>query len=414
MSILQLSNSDNPRASGAVVAMYNIHNGLQDRGITSRIACGRKTTDDPGVHQIAGAAPRSVRLTSRVLDRAFEQMGLNNLGNVNSFWLGRRSFFQDADVLHIHQLHGSEFSYAALPRLTVDKPAVFTFHDMWAMTGHCGFSFDCERWKSGCGNCPYPDVFPSIRRDSTAMEWRLKKRFLNDSNLAIIAICSWTKRLLAESMLSDLPIHLIPNGIDTHAYRPRDTEQSKRVLGLPPDKVVLLVSAARLTNHRKGADLLVKAIQQLPQSTRQKCCLMTMGKQGAWLQTEVDIEVKPLGFVADTDSKAVAYSAADVFVHPSRADTLPLVLQESMACGTPMIAFDVGGVSDLVRNQLTGWLIRPEDPDDLARGIEEAVEDEPTRLRMRETCRSVAQSEFSIELSVDRHINLYQSLTQAS
>jgi glycosyltransferase involved in cell wall biosynthesis len=119
-----------------------------------------------------------------------------------------------------------------------------------------------------------------------------------------------------------------------------------------------------------------------------------------------------LGYVSSDRLKAIAYSAADLFIFPTRADNLPLVLQESMACGTPMVSFKVGGVLDLVRPGVTGYLAQPEDPQDFYHGIMQLIEDKNLRASMRQTCRAIALEEYPVELQGQRYIELYRQALQ--
>jgi glycosyltransferase involved in cell wall biosynthesis len=119
-----------------------------------------------------------------------------------------------------------------------------------------------------------------------------------------------------------------------------------------------------------------------------------------------------LGYVSSDRLKSIAYSAADLFIFPTRADNLPLVLQESMACGTPMVSFNVGGVLDLVRPGVTGYLAQPEDPQDFYHGIMQLIEDKNLRASMRQTCRAIALEEYPVELQGQRYIELYRQALQ--
>jgi glycosyltransferase involved in cell wall biosynthesis len=160
--------------------------------------------------------------------------------------------------------------------------------------------------------------------------------------------------------------------------------------------------------------LLVKALQSLPDTLKQDCFLLTFGKSTTRLEQAVDIPALHLGYMSSDRLKAIAYSAADLFVFPTRADNLPLVLQESMACGTPMVSFKVGGVPDLVRPGITGYLAEAENPQDLCRGIVELLEDEALRVSMGKNCREIAVQEYPLELQARRYVDLYQKVLDAT
>ncbi len=209
------------------------------------------------------------------------------------------------------------------------------------------------------------------------------------------------------------PIHKIPNGVDAEVFRPLDPEICRAQLGIPKNKIVLSFAAANLSMYGKGGDLLVKALQALPESMKARTILVLYGNGGEALSRSVPIQTLHLGYLDSDHLKSICCSAADVFVHPSRAEMLPLVLLESMACGTPMVSFDVGGVPDLVRPGVTGYLARPEDAIDLRDGIVQLVEDEARRENMGRRCRKIAVEEYSLELETQRYLELYDQLVNS-
>jgi glycosyltransferase involved in cell wall biosynthesis len=403
MRVLHVHGKDIPEGGGAV-STYRLHSGLRGAGIDSRILCRKKTLDS------SVAMPLWERPES-LLGRVTGRLGLNEIHCVSSFKITKLPEFCDADIVNFHCIHGGFFSYLALPSLTKDKAAVLSLRDMWHFTGHCTFSFDCDRWKTGCGNCPYPNVPNKIQRDNTRLEWRLKNWVYRHSNFTVVTLDSRMTALAKESMLKCFPIEQIPNGVDTEAYQPLDSEQCRSLLGVPLRKKVLLFSAVHLKDRRKGGDLLVEALRTLPKSLKAEMLLLLMGQDGAEvIAGALDIPTMNLGFVGGHRSKAIIYSAADLFIFPTRAEGLPNSLLESMACGTPMVSFNVGGVPDLVRHAITGYLAEAENAEDLSKGIVQLLEDSALREFMSQRCRAIALKEYSADLEVQRHIALYQRL----
>ena len=386
--------------------MYRLHSGLRSAGIDSKILCERKTTESAHVTVI----PRR-RKVEAWLKKVTSRLGLNDIHCVSSFRISSNSEYLDADIVHIHGIHSGFFSYLALPKLTRDKPTVFTTHDMWPMTGHCAINYDCERWEIGCGKCPYLDAHPSIQRDGTSIEWKLKNWVYKRSNLTIVSPSSCYAARAKQSMLSRFSIHHIPNGVDTEIYYPRDPDLCRSVLGISPGKRVLMFAALLLNQFNKGGDLLLKALQRLPESLKNETTLLLLGNKGQAVAEAVGMQAVDLGYIGSDHLKTIAYSAADVFVSPTRAEAFPLVLLESSACGTPVVSFNVGGVPDIVRPGVTGYLAEPEDANDLSRGIVQLLEDEDQRNFMSEQVRFIAQEEYNMPLYVQRHIDLYRKLT---
>lgn len=403
MKVLHINQSD--IGGGAAIAGYRIHQGLLKQGIESKLLVGRRQTDDPQIAQVNC----HYRLDNQLYRFTF-RAGFNYINYISSFDIPKHSFFSAADILNFHNLHNGYFNYLAIPHLTAQKPAIFTLHDMWSFTGHCAYSYDCSRWQIGCGQCPYLETYPAIRRDSTHWEWKLKDWVYDHSDLKIVAPSNWLIQQAKVSLLGRFPIHYIPYGIDTDAYRPLDLELCRTVLGIPLKKKVLLFSADDLKDSRKGGDLLIKSLRQLPFALKQDCLLLTFGQRTAYLEAEVDIAAMHLGYISSDRLKSIAYSAADLFIFPTRADNLPLVLQESMACGTPMVSFNIGGVSDLVQPGITGYLAQPENINQFCRGIVELLTDNAARQQMRENCRDISLKEYTLELQAKRYKQLYQQV----
>ncbi|MFQ4137693.1 glycosyltransferase family 4 protein [Nodosilinea sp. PGN35] len=405
MKVLQINFSDYAGGGGGSIAHFRLLESLRNLGIDCQSLSGIKTTDLSYTKPIT----RWLKCES-VIQKTTRQLGLNDIHCVSSFSLDKDPFFINADILNFHIIHSGFFSYLSIPYLTHKKPAVFTLHDMWSFTGHCAYSYDCSRWQIGCGQCPYPETYPAIRRDSTRWEWKLKDWVYAHSNLTIVAPSRWLVAQAKISLLGRFSVHHIPSGIDTNAYQPLNSELCRSALGIPPEKKVLLFSAENLKDARKGGDLLVQSLQQLPAELKQDCVLLTLGKRATQLEAAVNMPAIHLGYVSSDRLKAVAYSAADLFIFPTRADNLPLVLQESMACGTPMISFDIGGVSDLVRPGVTGYLARPENTSDFCDGIIKLLKDDVQREQLGENCRRIALEEYSLELQAQRYQRLYQQV----
>ena len=405
MKVLHINQSD--IAGGAAIAGYRLHQGLLNQGIDSRLLVGTVKTSSDRV----ALTPRRRRIENQLYRFAWG-FGLNYLNLIGSFDIPKHSFYQEASILNFHNLHNGYFNYLAIPALTENKPAVFTIHDMWSFTGHCAYSFSCDRWKYGCGQCPNLETYPAVSRDNTQIEWKLKNWLYSRTDLAVVSPSRWLASQAKQSMLSRFPIHHIPYCIDTEAYQPLDLGQCRSVLGIPDNKKVLMCGAESLKDPRKGGDLLIAALQALPKSLQVETALIILGSGGETVAREVNMQTLELGYVVSDRLKAAAYSAADLFVFPTRADIFGLVLQESMACGTPMVSFNVGGVPDLVRPNITGYLAEPEDPKDLAYGIVQLLEDDALRQQMSQNCRAIALEEYPLELQAQRYIKLYHQILE--
>lgn len=403
MNVLHINQSD--LGGGAGIAAYRLHQGLLNEGVQSKLLVGIVKKNDPLVARV----PRRNYPLTGLLKNITDGMGLNYVSHLATWKIPSHKFYKEADILNFHNLHSGYFNYLFIPYLTRNKPAIYTLHDMWSFTGHCAYSFDCNRWQTGCGQCPYPNTYPVIQRDNTKSEWQLKKWVYDHTNLTIITPSKCLTKQAKSSMLNQLKIHFIPHGIDINQYIPLPKDECRRCLQVK-HKYILLASALNLRDSRKGTDLLIKAINLLPQSLRKETLLLTMGDSGESLKSEIDIDVFPLGYIEIDQLKVMLFSAADLFVFPTRGDIFGLVAQEAMACGTPAVAFDVGGVPDLVRPGVTGALAEPEDPQDLAYKIEQLLIDGETRQTMSQNCREVAVKEYNLPLQAQRYIQLYEQV----
>lgn len=406
--VLHLWKGDSPAvAGGGAGSMQRLHLNLRKAGIDSRILCEYKTSNSPYID----VKPLPSRLES-VLGRFTSAVGLNDIHRISSWRLVNHPSFREAEVVNLHGIHSGFLSYLALPRITAAKPTVFTLRDMWSLTGHCAFFFNCERWKNGCGHCPGMHYYPPVKRDATRWEWKLKKWAYAHSNLTLVALSRWGAEQARQGILNRFPIHHIPNGIDSAAFTPLDSERCKYALGIPPGKKVILFAATSLISLQKGGDLVLRTLEALPLSLRSEIIFLTFGRQGQQLTAGLDLQAVHLGYVDSIRLKAAAFSAADLFLFPSRAETFGQVILESLACGTPVVSHDTGPLSELVRHGHTGYLAAAEDTDEMSVAIVKLLEDKPLREQMMRNCRQVVKEEYSLELEAQRYINLYENVLQ--
>lgn len=405
MKILQISTTD--ISGGAAIAGYRLYQSLQKLGVDVKILVGQKQTNDLNINQI-----NQRPYINKALTKISARVGLHYLAITDTWNIKQHPFYQEADILNFHNLHGQYFNYLAMPQLTDQRPAVYTLHDMWSFTGHCAYSFACDRWQIGCGQCPNLATYPAVKVDNTRIEWQLKKWIYQSSDLTIVTPSHWLKEAVQKSILKDKPIYHIPYGLDLAEYQPLDQKLCRLALNLDINKHIIALGAQNLGDYRKGTDLVLAALQKLPESLKQNLILLLLGNQSQEFAQKIDIPVISLGYVEGDRLKAIFYSAADIFVCPTRADNLPLVLQESMACGTPMVSFDVGGVTELVRDGVTGYVALPENAQDLSQKIIQILENHDIRAQMSENCRQIALQEYSLELQAKRYLELYQHLLQ--
>ena len=399
LNVLHISESD--AAGGAGRAAYKLHRGLNGLGHVSRMLVGRKVTPDTDIR------PLKRNLLWRALDRAsgelFDLLSLQYVFYPSSFGVLTDAWFRSASVVQLHNLHGSYFGFTALPAISRLRPVVWQLHDQWGLTGHVAYSLDCERWRHGCGMCPYLGEYPRLRHDRTALLYRLKDRVYESSRLNLVVPSRWMADIVAASpLLNRFPVHYIPTGIDIDVFKPGDQGEARERLGLPLDRRIIFFAAANINERRKGLHLLAEALRRLDDPP-----LLVVAGNGTVAR---GIETRYLGAVLDEEILADAYRAADVFAVPTLADVLTQTAPESIACGTPCVSFDRGGVIDVVRHLETGYQAKFGDVDDLARGLTTLLGDSELLAKLSRRCREVAETEFAVQQQVERYSALYEEL----
>jgi len=315
------------------------------------------------------------------------------------------------DVINIHNLHGAfdcGFSPDFVRVCSLHAPTVWTLHDMWSFTGRCAYAYECRKFITGCDKtCPTPTEYPALPPGRIAANWKARRRIF--SRLPSVVAVSPSHWLAGEANLGFWASHevqVIPNGLDLEVYVPLNRETARQALGIEGDAPVLMISAESFADRRKGMGVLLEALKTVAET---RVTLITLGHQPPQLQIE-NIRLYHLGYIDHERTKVLAYNAADVLVHPALADNLPNVVVESIACGTPVIAFPVGGLPEIVRPGQSGWLSEEVSPSALAAAIAQAIRDLQDGRDLRLSCRALAKSEFGLELQASRYSELFERL----
>jgi len=408
-SILHISQSD--ISGGSARSAHKIHTGLQTLGMQSRMMVQlRLGEDQENVGLIQQS--RSLKELDRVGRRIVDAIGLQYLYYPSSFALLDNAWLKTADIVQLYNLHGGYFTHRILPRLSQDRIVVWRLSDMWPLTGHCSYSFDCERWKTGCGKCPRLDEYPALHWDTTALLWRIKKSIYARSRIVIVATNRWMEQVARESpLIGHFPIHVIPNGVDTEVFQPTPKMAAREQLKLPADaKIVLFTAKVARPGTRKGGQFVVPTMQQLAAKGLDKLWLVVMGEEAESWPEDSAYQTLRIKYGRNDKDLAKVYSAADMLIYPALAENLPNGIVESMACGTPAVAFPIGGVPDLVRPGETGYLAAGKDVDSLVAALYPILNNTDLLNKMGARCREVALQEFTLTIQTRRFFELYESL----
>lgn len=392
---------------GATIAAERLADGL--KALNTEVRWLVKTA--PVKEQLDDYHVVSSPTMDRILERPLKDRMTIGAGRLSTFSQINDDFIRQADVIHMHNLHPAYFNFLALPKLCNAKPVVWTLHDMWPFTGHCAFSMDCARWQTGCGTCPYPGVYPGVKHDWTAIEWKLKRWSLSRVRLHMITPSQWLADCVKQSMAKHIPVSVLPYGIDTNTYAPGDQNQARQALDMEESRIAFLLSSANLDDPRKPQAIICDALNRLSDDLMAQIQVITFGGGDIRPKLSQQIPVKALGLLTSDDAKVNAYRAADALLFASRADNLPLTIQESLACGTPVIANPVGGVTEMVINDRTGLLT-----DDLsAEAYQRKVENfigmrKEARNELKQHARDHAETHFDLSNHARQTIEIYRQM----
>ena len=372
---------------------------------------GTKAGHDPNAATVHGGGAR--RILDRIADGASRRVGLQYLWYPSSRRILTHPWVGDASIVQIYNTHGGYLSHRLLPSLARRAPVVWRLSDMWAMTGHCAYAGSCERWRQGCGTCPDLERYPAVPVDTTALLWRIKRRIYHEARPTIVAPSRWLEHLARQSPLfADCAIERIATGVDTSIHHPMDKNSARDVLGLKRDGKLLLFSAHSVDDdERKGSTAAIAALNRV--TARNGLTIMLLGTGGTSWVGALPHPITRLGFLRDERLVAAAYAAADLAIVPSSVENLPNSILEAMACGTPIVAYDTGGIGEVVRHCETGWLASLGNVAHLAAGINRLIDDDGERERLARASVALIRSDFTADREAKEYLALYDRLLTA-
>jgi len=378
MKVLIINKSD--KTGGAAVAANRLKNALNLNGIGVTMLVQQKLSDDLQVHKTKeGKIGKYFELALFVLERLYflffeksKSIRFAFSPAVAGGNISKNKMVKEADIIHLHWFNQGFLSLKNLKQIIkLNKPIVWTLHDMWTFTGGCHYSGDCENYKISCGNCKFLKN-PSVK-DLSYRVLEKKKRILQNANIQFVTCSEWLAARARESMLlKGFNITAVPNPIDTNLYLPVNKQEIREKLNLPRDKKLVLFGSANIMDERKGLKYLLAALQKLKEEKAEiseSIEIVLFGKSNADFIGQIPFKVHDMGLISG-DSKIIEiYNAADVFVLPSLEDNLPNTIMESMSCGTPVLAFKSGGIPEMIEHKINGYLADYKSVDDLKNGL---------------------------------------------
>lgn len=386
---------------------YLLHKELLNLGHKSQFAVFEKYLHDPEIHEIGG---HSLRGMNNCLAYAERRLSLHSVLPILSFVLMAAPYYREAELIHLELLHARQFfSLLAIPLMTRRRPVIWTIHDPWLMSGHCVHSMDCERWLTGCGDCPDLGISLPIRSDRTALNWKIKKWVMHHARLSLVVASPWMyDRVKRSPILSHLPCHLIPFGVDTTIFNSDNKAANRRHFGIPKEDFVIAFRSVPWAGNFKGTEYVEKALLALKPS--RKAHLLTFQDVGGLEALRGKFPFTELDWVTDRHLLAQALGAADVFLMPSTAEAFGMMAVESMACGTPVIAFEGTSLPGVIHAPRGGIAVPYGDHLALARAIEMLMRDQPALISLSIEATKIVKEEYTLELYLKRHLDLYQNL----
>ncbi|MDO9095621.1 MAG: glycosyltransferase [Rubrivivax sp.] len=403
---------------GAGRAAFRLHEALRESGVDASLSVLYRSSSQPGVQ---GSSGLSARLKARArwrLDHAPAQLlGLPRGEFSVNAWGGELAARLRAlapDVVHLHWLNAGFVSVAEIAALRL--PVVWTAHDMWPFTGGCHYDQGCGRFETqGCGACPLQQRLQAWPLPSQRLTAKVAASAA--AHLHFIGPSHWMASVAQRSPVArQRPVQVIPNAIDSRRFKPLDRQAARALFGLPAEQPLVLFGAVNAqADARKGFAHLQGALQRLQaQGATCGAALCVFGGPSRGTGTLHGLPVHEMGHLHDEESLVAMYSAADVFVAPSLQDNLPNTVLEANACNLPSVAFDIGGMSDLIEHRVSGWLAPAGNTDALADGLAHALQHPHWRQAAGRAARAAVLARFDYPVVAAAHGALYRRLLSRS
>lgn len=315
---------------------------------------------------------------------------------------------READVIHLHWFNKSFLSLKGLENiLKLGKPVVWTLHDMWAFTGGCHYNYEgCLSFQSKCQACPM--IKNSNGNDLSTKIWEQKEQLYKYDNLHWVTCSQWLAGVLkSSSLLKSHQVTPIPNPIDSSVFKPLDKDAVRKKLGIATNKKQILFVAMNTSDKRKGFSFLEEALHDLDADNYE---LLIIGKASPELLEQLPLKTNYMGFVKSQEKIIDIYNAADVYVSPTLQDNLPNTVMEALACGTPVVAFETGGVPEMVRDRIEGRIVEQGNANELAKAINWVLEDDDRYQTLAENARKKVIDHFSYDKVARKYSDYFKLL----
>ncbi len=394
MNVLIIGTTD--ILGGAAKVSWEIKSALEKRGDKVSMFVADKRSDDKNVH---------------VIPRYKWQKYLGYLLATDSLfstdWILDTNEFKEADIVHCHNLHGRFFNLKTLEKMSKQKPVVWTLHDEWALTPHCAYTLEGKEMKNGLYVCPSKKTEPKILWDNTKKLAAYKNNIYKNTPLHIVTPSKWLQDRTNMTILKEQGVCLIPNGINTGVFTQGDKQTARQKLNLPTDKkIVMFLATAGKANTWKGWKYTNEVIKQY--KDRDDILFLNVGNL---VEEEPETNIEYRGHISEESELALYYQAADALLFTSIAENFPLVILEAMSCGLPIVAFNVGGVPEVVSHLHTGFIAQYKNSTEIKEGLEWvlALSTEQS-TEVSATAAALIKENYDVSKMTDDYLSLYNEI----
>jgi len=414
MKILIVSASD--LDGGASRCAYRLHNGLIDTGVDSHMLVWNKKSHHYAVHG-PNKKQKAINFLQKYSEKKLLSLYKNKIPYANfspgliSHQLISRINKIKPDIVNLHWICGASVSLGALGKIR--QPIVWSLHDMWPFTGGCHYDYDCQKYTTGCEACPVLGSHKSYDLSKYIFNKKLKT-YKRKKDIFLVPSSNWLGEKAAHSvLLQGHPMNVIHTGLNLNIFKPIQQRLARNILNLPQNrKLVLFGSLHGTADERKGFSFVPKTINLLKNHNIDLVLLGDFNPSDTRDLVHIPVHLK--GVLHDEETLALLYSAADVILLPSIQENLANICLESLACGTPVVAFDIGGNSDMISHKNNGYLAQPFDAHDMAHGIEWVLECDERWEYISHEARKTAEQKFDAKIIAYQYQQLFNKIYDSS
>jgi len=408
---------------GAAAACHRLLKALAGQNVDARLLVQYKKTNDERVEGIVKNRISKLKAQLNFLCERIPFMLFHEKNKLVRFAFSTanagtsivdEALVKDADVLHLHWTNSGFLSVDDLKELVATgKPIVWTLHDMWAFTGGCHYSGTCDNYLRECGNCIF--LRDAGDNDLSHKGWLRKSAlFAGAKNITFVTCSQWLAGVAKQSsLIKDLRVQAIPNPIDINVFSPKDRVSERVKRGIDSSAKIILFGAANINDKRKGISYLVDALNILKNNypKRGNIEMVIFGKNKHFDVTQLPFKVHELNLITSQEELAEIYSLADVFVTPSLEDNLPNTIMEALSCGTPVVAFNTGGIPEMINHRQNGYLAEFKSATDMAKGLHEIL-NLADATEFSDNARQKVLDNYTNQIVAQQYINLYKSVSK--